>query len=978
MHTRTAHPARRLRTRPPRRRGVVSVVSMMFLILFGSLAAAMAIMSKGNIVTAATHQHVVRALGAAETGLGVARQRLEEAAARFVVEKGTIDGAFGQRLWTGSFSPSDGQVLREPPRSYISNQGDPAGLAEALGQIHAQDQNIVVNPALGLPSEPTIGPAPAGTDPTIYALDNWLYTPAVALNPVNNGVASGTAFQIVYAPLANGTDIRVMVTGFDFDYSSTSEPIKRRITQDFSVIKRVDAAVLSPSKIMIGKNVLVEGDLGAVYTDVEHLHGDPLIMKSDFWGLEGALNSELTKLFDAFASYDADRDNRLRIGHPVEGAGIPDFSYLGYPGTSADVTQDGYLDEFDVFMMYYDRNRDGKVVLSAAATAGTPAQGLTPEFVSGSGEPIDDDLGILIDSSRPDRNRNGIYSFVDENHNGRYDPGEPLDDREEVVPGNVPQALQSYIVYINGTPYVYRDQVLGFRDGVIDRRDNYAKVSGRLVFRVTESQWVASHGNYMERLRGPISPSGGQAPVTFGAGTSALPNLTAASFTNSETALRAAADGQPFEQQVAANLGISVGQLATWTPANNSADPDAPKYYPLAPDNDNDGRPDNWQTAYFEKMPFNSPNHSDYYYRPVYENMVFRDVQIPVGNNGLFKNCQFIGVTWVRCRSTNTHVNWSLYGKMKLDPSTGRPTPDPPRYVYQGTSFPTMLAPTDRPVLMATTPLDKADIPADQVPFTIGYNNLPDPLIIDGLRVIDTKKFSNNIRFHDCLFVGSIVSDTPAGYTHARNKLQFTGGTRFTQENPEHPNDPTLNPEPQDLPEIAKSSLMLPNYSVDIGQFNSPPEQNVQLRGAIVAGVLDVRGNADIDGALLLTFKPELGQVPLVDSRGQPIGNPSMFNATLGYFGPDDGDDESLDPSTLPIVNGQRIVGWDLDGDGLADLGPNQQPTPAQIAAGATTVPFHGYGRVNLRFNPSMSLPDGILLPLQVDTRRGSYRETSK
>src|SRR5690606_11608224 len=126
----------------------------------------------------------------------------------------------------------------------------------------------------------------------------------------------------------------------------------------------------------------------------------------------------------------------------------------------------------------------------------------------------------------------------------------------------------------------------------------------------------------------PISPSGGQAPVTFGAGTSALPNLTAASFTNSETALRAAADGQPFEQQVAANLGISVGQLATWTPANNSADPDAPKYYPLAPDNDNDGRPDNWQTAYFEKMPFNSPNHSDYYYRPVYENMVFRDVQI--------------------------------------------------------------------------------------------------------------------------------------------------------------------------------------------------------------------------------------------------------------------------------------------------------------------------------------------------------------
>src|SRR5258708_39503398 len=81
-----------------RRRGVVSVVSMMFLILFGSLAAAMAILSKGNIITAATHQHVVRAQGAAETGMGVAAQRLAEAAARFVVSRGTVDASFGRHL----------------------------------------------------------------------------------------------------------------------------------------------------------------------------------------------------------------------------------------------------------------------------------------------------------------------------------------------------------------------------------------------------------------------------------------------------------------------------------------------------------------------------------------------------------------------------------------------------------------------------------------------------------------------------------------------------------------------------------------------------------------------------------------------------------------------------------------------------------------------------------------------------------------
>src|SRR4249920_3618339 len=104
MVQRTATQRNTPRSRPlsaARRRGVVSVVSMMFLILFGSLAAAMAIMSKGNIITAATHQHVVRALGAAETGLGIAQQRMAEAAARFVVSRGSVDSTFGQKLWSG-------------------------------------------------------------------------------------------------------------------------------------------------------------------------------------------------------------------------------------------------------------------------------------------------------------------------------------------------------------------------------------------------------------------------------------------------------------------------------------------------------------------------------------------------------------------------------------------------------------------------------------------------------------------------------------------------------------------------------------------------------------------------------------------------------------------------------------------------------------------------------------------------------------
>jgi hypothetical protein len=164
--------------------------------------------------------------------------------------------------------------------------------------------------------------------------------------------------------------------------------------------------------------------------------------------------------------------------------------------------------------------------------------------------------------------------------------------------------------------------------------------------------------------------------------------------------------------------------------------------------------------------------------------------------------------------------------------------------------------------------------------------------------------------------------------------------------------------------------MMAPNYSVDLGSYNSPPDQNLQLQGAIIAGVMDIRGNATIDGALLMTFNPVLGQVPLQDALGNPAGNPSNFNTTIGYFGPADGEQESFDPATLPIVNGVRVAGWDVDGDGLIDVAPDQPQPP-----GSTPVPFYGYGKINLRFNPNMAIPSGIMLPMSLDPIPGTYKE---
>jgi hypothetical protein len=610
------------------------------------------------------------------------------------------------------------------------------------------------------------------------------------------------------------------------------------------------------------------------------------------------------------------------------------------------------VDEFDVFIKHYDRNGDGRVVLSSALTAGTPAQGATAEFTT------DDDLALLIDSSNPDRNRNSVSGFVDSNSNGRWDSGEVFLDYDSAANS-------------------YRDQVLGYRDGVIDRKDQYAKVTGKLSFRVSQSDWTAAQGAVVTKLQGPIKPGSGESATAYSVSDADLPSVSTAIFTSTQSGLQTRADGQTFATQVAQNRGISAGQVPTFV-ETRAAGTTQPRYLRLDADVDLDGLPDNFTSAYFEKMPYNAPAYSDWYYRPVYENMVFKDVVIPVGTNALFRNCTFVGVTWVRCETANTHALWSEYGKMQMSSTSGRPAPSVPRTVYGDsgteTSYPTMLpstaCPPNQMILMATTPLDKADIPANQVSTTVGYNLLPNPLVIGGRRITDTRALSNNIRFHDCLFVGSIVSDAPQNYTQIRNKIQFTGSTRFASAHPTSPNDTSLNPDSNDLSEIAKSSMMLPGYSVDLGTFNSPPTQNLQLNGAIIAGVMDIRGNAEINGALMLTFAPTLGQAPMVDASGAPIGNPANFNATLGYFGPTDGDSEALDPATLPLVNGQRIVGWDTDGDGLADVN-STQPQPS----GSTAVPFNGYGRINVRFNPNMTLPSGIMLPMQLDAVAGTYRE---
>ena len=308
-------------------------------------------------------------------------------------------------------------------------------------------------------------------------------------------------------------------------------------------------------------------------------------------------------------------------------------------------------------------------------------------------------------------------------------------------------------------------------------------------------------------------------------------------------------------------------------------------------------------------MPYGSIGAYDYYNRPVYEDMTFENVRIPMGNNGLFINCTFVGVTFIEADINCTDGDWNGAGAYEWgSDDNGNTIPDTSEMNY---------------------PRFTED---DGSPMVTDPANHPSATAIE-----HTRDRSNNIRFESCTFLGSIAGDRISEFTHWRNKIQMTGDTRFYID----PNDEDLllQPDASDLQnllnslsaddrfELSKSSIMMPGWSVDVGNFENLIGPRIKLSGTIIAGIFDIRGTAEVFGTLLMTFRPIPNQGPL--SWG---GQPDAFNTTIGYFDSADGDQEG--------------------NSGIS-----------------------GFGEIRLRYNPDTVLPDGIPWPVSIGVVEDSYVE---
>jgi type II secretory pathway pseudopilin PulG len=141
------------------------------------------------------------------------------------------------------------------------------------------------------------------------------------------------------------------------------------------------------------------------------------------------------------------------------------------------------------------------------------------------------------------------------------------------------------------------------------------------------------------------------------------------------------------------------------------------------------------------------------------------------------------------------------------------------------------------------------------------WNALFKNCTFNGVTYIDCYKSGyyhyNNVRFDNCTFNGSIVTDVPQQFKWQDNCLYFTGEANF--------NNST------DVP----ATILAPHFNVNLGNTNPEFGDNNVLTGAIVGGIVDIRGNAQIYGTV----------ISMCDTTGWSSGYVTNIGATLGDGG---------------------------------------------------------------------------------------------
>ena len=131
-----------------------------------------------------------------------------------------------------------------------------------------------------------------------------------------------------------------------------------------------------------------------------------------------------------------------------------------------------------------------------------------------------------------------------------------------------------------------------------------------------------------------------------------------------------------------------------------------------------------------------------------------------------------------------------------------------------------------------------------------------------------TSTYYNNVRFDNCTFNGVIVTDTPSTLKWQNNALYFTGEATF-----------------ENTSSIQEATILAPHFNVNLGNTNSVQTDNNIITGAIVGGIVDVRGNAQIHGTIISMCDTTQWTSGYVTNIGATLDDGGSETTVLGDIG---------------------------------------------------------------------------------------------
>ena len=131
-----------------------------------------------------------------------------------------------------------------------------------------------------------------------------------------------------------------------------------------------------------------------------------------------------------------------------------------------------------------------------------------------------------------------------------------------------------------------------------------------------------------------------------------------------------------------------------------------------------------------------------------------------------------------------------------------------------------------------------------------------------------TKSYCNNVRFENCTFTGTIITDVPQPFNWQRNCLYFTGTATF-----------------DNISGYQEATILAPHFNVNLGNTNPEQSDNNVLTGAIVGGIVDVRGNAQINGTIISMFDTSAYSSGYVTNIGATLIDGGTETTELGDIG---------------------------------------------------------------------------------------------